>query len=51
MSVSRREPFFWVTVSCSLMIMAFILIPMIYMTTAPSLSDLLAAARDPEVLR
>jgi len=49
--VSRREPFFWVTVSCSLMIMAFILIPMIYMTTAPSLSDLLAAARDPEVLR
>jgi molybdate/tungstate transport system permease protein len=33
------------------MIMAFILIPMIYMTTAPSLSGLLAAVRDPEVLR
>lgn len=31
--------------------MAFILIPMIYMTTAPSLSGLLAAVRDPEVLR
>jgi molybdate/tungstate transport system permease protein len=49
--VSRREPFFWVMVSCSLMIMAFILIPLIRMTTAPSWSSLLEAAQDPAVLK
>lgn len=49
--MSRREPFFWVTVSCSLMIMAFILIPLFRLTTAPSFSSLLEAAGDPEVLR
>jgi molybdate/tungstate transport system permease protein len=49
--MSGRGPFFWVTVSCSIMIMAFILIPMMRLVTAPSGADLLTAAWDREVVR
>jgi molybdate/tungstate transport system permease protein len=49
--MSAREPFFWVAVSCSLMVMAFIVFPILRMSTAPTAADLWAAARDPEVLR
>ena len=38
--MSAREPFFWVAVSCSLMVMAFIVFPILRMTTAPTAADL-----------
>jgi molybdate/tungstate transport system permease protein len=49
--MSGRGPFFWVIVSFSVMVMAFIVIPMVRLATAPSLADLATAGRDPEVLR
>jgi molybdate/tungstate transport system permease protein len=47
----QNELFFWITVSFSLLIMAFILAPLIRMMTAPSLSGLREALRDEEVMR
>lgn len=49
--MTARGPFFWMTVSFSIMVMAFMVIPMLRLATAPSLADLAAAARDPEVRR
>jgi len=49
--MSARGPFFWVSMACSIMVMAFILMPMLRMAAAPSLSGLMAAMRDPEVVR
>ncbi len=47
----KREPFFWITISCGLVIMAFILIPLIEMMTAPSLAMLKETIKDKDVVR
>jgi molybdate/tungstate transport system permease protein len=47
----RREPFFWITISCGLLIMAFILLPLIEMMTAPSVTMLQGAIQDRDVVR
>ena len=47
----KKEPFFWITVSCGLVIMAFILLPLIQMLTAPSLSMLKETIQDKDVVR
>jgi len=47
----KKEPFFWITVSCGLVIMAFILIPLVQMLTAPSLSMLRETIQDKDVVR
>ena len=47
----RREPFFWISISCGLVIMAFILLPLIEMMTAPSLSMLKETIKDKDVVR
>ena len=47
----KREPFFWITISCGLVIMAFILLPLIEMMTAPSLAMLRETIKDKDVVR
>jgi molybdate/tungstate transport system permease protein len=49
--MTRREPFFWIMVWCGLVVMAFILIPLIEMMTAPSMSMLGEAIQDKNVIR
>ncbi len=49
--MTKKEPFFWITISCGFVIMAFILLPLIEMITAPSLSMLRETIRDKDVLR
>jgi len=34
--MARREPFYWVSVSCGIVVLAFILLPLVEMLTAPS---------------
>lgn len=46
----RNGPFFWIAVSFSLLIMAFILVPLIWMMTSPSLSSLREILRDKEAM-
>ena len=50
MRLVKREPLFWVTVSCGLLILAFILLPLVEMVTAPSAAILKETIRDKEVL-
>ena len=47
----KREPFFWITVSCGLVIMAFILLPLIELMTAPSFAMLKETIQDKDVVR
>ncbi len=47
----KKEPFFWVTISCGIVIMAFILLPLIEMMTAPSLAMLRETIKDKDVVR
>ncbi|MEA3221884.1 MAG: ABC transporter permease, partial [Thermodesulfobacteriota bacterium] len=47
----KREPFFWVTISCGVIIMTFILLPLIEMMRAPSVSMLGQTIKDKDVLR
>jgi len=49
--MTKKEPFFWITISCGFVIMAFILLPLTEMITAPSLSMLRETIRDKDVLR
>ena len=49
--MTKREPFFWITVSFGLVVMAFIALPLIELMTAPSLSSLRETLRDKEVMR
>ena len=49
--MTKREPFFWVTVSCGIVIMAFILLPLIEMMTAPSFAMLKETIKDKDVVR
>jgi len=46
-----REPFFWIIISCGAVIMAFILLPLIEMMTAPSLAMLMETIKDKDVVR
>ena len=47
----RREPFYWVSVSCGIMVLAFILLPLMEMLTAPSGAMLKETLHDPAVVR
>ena len=47
----RREPFFWVTVSCGGIVLAFIVLPLWEMLTAPSWDMLRQTLEDKDVLR
>lgn len=47
----KREPFFWISVSCGFMIMAFILLPLIQLLTSPSLEMLRESIGDRDVVR
>ncbi len=49
--MEKREPFFWLTISCGVIIMAFILLPLIDLMTAPSMAMLQKALKDPDVVR
>jgi molybdate/tungstate transport system permease protein len=49
--MKAREPFFWIVISCGAVIMAFILLPLIEMMTAPSLAMLLETIKDKNVVR
>ena len=51
MRLVKKEPFFWVTISCGLVILAFILLPLVEMVTAPSAAVLKETIQDKEVLR
>jgi len=47
----KREPFFWISVSCGIVIMAFILLPLIQMMSAPSAGMLKETIQDKDVVR
>jgi molybdate/tungstate transport system permease protein len=49
--MKAREPFFWIIISCGAVIMAFILLPLIEMMTAPSLAVLIETIQDKDVVR
>ncbi len=49
--MTKKEPFFWITLSCGLVILAFILLPLVEMVTAPSAAVLKEAIQDKEVLQ
>ena len=49
--MKKREPFFWFTVSCGLVVMAFVLLPLIEMMTAPSLVMLRQTIGEKDVVR
>jgi len=46
-----KETFFWITISCGIVIMAFILIPLVEMMTAPSFAMLKETIKDKDVVR
>ena len=48
--MKRRDPFFWVTASCGLVIMTFILLPLIELVTSSSFSMLGETIKDKEVV-
>jgi len=47
----KREPFFWVSVSCGIVIMAFIILPLIQLLTSPSVEMLRESIGDKDVGR
>jgi molybdate/tungstate transport system permease protein len=47
----KREPFFWISVSCGIVIMAFILLPLIQLLTSPSVGMLRESIGDRDVVR
>ncbi len=49
--MEKKEPFFWVTISSGAVIMVFILLPLIEMMTAPSVSMLKETIKDRDVVR
>jgi len=50
-TADEKEPFFWITLSCGLVIPAFILLPLVEMVTAPSAAVLKETIQDKEVLQ
>jgi len=49
--MQKKEPFFWIMFSTGFIIMAFLVLPMIKMVTAPSCAMLMEVLRDREVTR
>ncbi|MBW1800916.1 MAG: ABC transporter permease [Deltaproteobacteria bacterium] len=49
--MKKREPFFWFTVSCGVVVMAFILLPLIEMMTAPTPAMLRQTIGEKDVVR
>jgi molybdate/tungstate transport system permease protein len=47
----KREPFFWISISCGIVIMAFIVLPLIQLLTSPSLGMLKDTLHDKDVVR
>lgn len=47
----RKEPFFWLTLACAVVIGAFILLPLFELLTGPSLPDLRKSLEDESVAR
>jgi len=47
----KREPFFWISVSCGIVIMAFIILPLIQLLTSPSVEMLRESIGDRDVAR
>jgi molybdate/tungstate transport system permease protein len=47
----KREPFFWISVTCGIVIMAFIILPLIQLLTSPSVEMLRETIGDRNVLR
>jgi molybdate/tungstate transport system permease protein len=48
--MGKREPFFWLTISCSGIVIAFIVLPLFDMVTAPSVSMLKETLKDHDVV-
>ena len=49
--IHKREPFYWFTASCGLVVMAFVLVPLVELLTSPSLPMLKEALLDKDVVR
>lgn len=47
----KREPFFWISVSCGVVIMAFIILPLMQLLTSPSLGMIGDTLHDKNVVR
>jgi molybdate/tungstate transport system permease protein len=47
----KKEPFFWFTLACGVVIMAYILIPLVELMRSPSIPDLWASIQDKDVAR
>ena len=49
--MSRKEPLFWISLSCGIVVLAFILMPLLEMLTAPSPEMLRETLKDKDVVR
>jgi molybdate/tungstate transport system permease protein len=47
----KIEPFMWLMISCSLMIIAFILLPLLEMVVQPTAAEMVETLHDPDVVR
>jgi len=47
----KREPFFWISITCGIVIMAFIILPLIQLLTSPSVEMLRESIGDRDVIR
>ena len=47
----KREPFFWFTLACGVVIVTYILLPLVELMTSPSIPALWDSIRDEDVLR
>jgi molybdate/tungstate transport system permease protein len=47
----KREPFFWFTLACGVVIMAYILLPLVELMTSPSIPALWESIHDKDVVR
>jgi molybdate/tungstate transport system permease protein len=47
----KREPFFWFTLACGVVIMAFILLPLVELITSPSIPALWESIQEKDVVR
>ena len=51
MRISRPDPFIGLAAACSILILAFILLPLVEMVTQPTMADLTATVQDSDVRR
>jgi molybdate/tungstate transport system permease protein len=49
--MQKKEPFFWIMFSTGFIIMAFLVLPMVKMITAPSFAMLMEVLKDKDVMR